>query len=219
MFALVNGQELILGPIKFNIRMINYELNELGLNRRVITSDYTQVPIHFTDNIHLLLARNEIPEYNHKFETISQHSHTITETEVIFTYIKTEKSLEQIKAERKTEVAPIRKLKESKNIEVYINGVPVQVSIDRNNRLALIVKMLSNEGTYKFKFNSDTWVDITKNDLQYIIAQIDTSVQEAFDWEYNKLQEIDACETKEAVYEVVIERPVQESTIIEIANA
>ncbi len=208
MFALVNGQELILGPIGFNIKMINYELEELELPHRVRTTDYTQVPIHFTDEVHILSARDETPEYDPRFETISQSSHMITDTEVIFSYIKTEKSLEQIKAERKVEVAPLRREKESTKISLNINDTPIEVSTNRENRLLFVSKMMTGEGPYNFKFDSEVWVEVTKENLQYIISQIDIKVQEAFDWEYSKLQEIDACETKEAVYEVIIREPI-----------
>jgi len=52
-------------------------------------------------------------------------------------------------------------------------------------------------------------LQITTEDLQTIIQSIDLKVQEAYDWELAKLQEIDACETKEAVYEVEIVPPVE----------
>ena len=45
--------------------------------------------------------------------------------------------------------------------------------------------------------------------MEYILAQIDTKVQEAFDWELSKLNEIESCETKEAVYNVVIVPPLE----------
>lgn len=213
MFALVNGQELLLGPIGFNIKMINSELEELELPNRVITSDYTQVPIHFTNDVHILPVRNEAPEYDSRFETITQVSHTITDTEVIFYYEKTEKPLEQIKAEYKALVAPIRRDKETTHITLNLYDSNITVSTSRENRLGLISKIMSGEGPYNFKFNNDTWIEITKNDLKYIVSQIDLKVQEAFDWEYNKLQEIDACKTKEAVYEVVIQEPIIPETL------
>jgi hypothetical protein len=52
-------------------------------------------------------------------------------------------------------------------------------------------------------------LEITTAELQYILNQIDIKVQEAFDWEYTKLVEIDACETIDDVYAVVIREPVE----------
>jgi len=45
MYALVNGQELLLGPIAFNYRMINSVLEEeLEVDYRVTSQDYQKVP-------------------------------------------------------------------------------------------------------------------------------------------------------------------------------
>jgi hypothetical protein len=216
MFALVNGQELILGPIGFNIKMINYELEELELPYRVKTSDNTLVPIHLTENVHILPSRSEVPEYDPRFETIHQVSHIITDDEVVFYYEKNEKSLEQIKNERKIEIAPIRRLKESTMISLLINNTSIQVTTDRSNRLSLVSKMISNDGPYNFKFDNNVWVEVTKEDLQYIVSQIDLKVQEAFDWEYNKLQEINNCTTKEDVYDVILQESVISPTEPEV---
>jgi len=54
-FALVHNNQLILGPIRFNVRMINSELEDLELRDRISPKSYLHVPIHFSDGItHLL---------------------------------------------------------------------------------------------------------------------------------------------------------------------
>ena len=46
MYALINGQELVLGPMAFNYRMINSVLEEeLEVSFRVTPQDYQNVPI------------------------------------------------------------------------------------------------------------------------------------------------------------------------------
>jgi hypothetical protein len=210
MYALVNGQELLLGPIAFNYRMINSVLEEeLEVEYRVTSQDYQNVPIHFTEDIKILPARNEIPEYDPRFQTVSQTIHTITDTEVVFVYTVSDKPLEQIKGEYKVGVKPERQRRENTSIEVTINNSTITVSTDRENRLALTSKYIAGPGPHNFKFDNGTWLEITTEDLQTIISAIDSKVQEAFDWELAKLQEIDACETKEAVYEVEIVLPVE----------
>jgi hypothetical protein len=212
MFALVNGQELLLGPIAFNYRMINSVLEEeLEVDFRVTSQDYQNVPIYFTEDIKILPARNDIPEFDPRFQTVSQTSRTITDDEVVFTYTISDKTLEQIKGEYKAGVKPERQRKENTSIEVTINNSTITVSTDRENRLALIAKYVAGPGLHNFKFDNGTWLEITTEDLQTIIQAVDTKVQETYDWELAKLQEIDTCETKEAVYEVEIvpsvERP------------
>jgi len=214
MYALINGQELLLGPVAFNYRMINSVLEEeLEVNFRVTSNDYQSVPIIFTEDIKILPARNEIPEYDSRFQTVSQTSHEITETEVVFYYGISDKSLEQIKAEYKAAVAPERWNKENTTVTVTINDKEITVSTSRDNRLSIVSKLLSGDGPYNFKFNDGVWVEISKTNLQTILTEIDKVVQAAFDWELDKLAEIDACVDGNAVYAVEIFPPVERPVI------
>ena len=210
-YALVNGQQLLLGPIDFNCRMINSVLEEeLEVDFRVTSNDYQSVPIIFTEDLKILPARNYIPEYDPRFQSVSQTSHIITDVEVVFSYSVSDKSLEQIKNERKAEVAPERWNKENTTVTVTLNDKDITVSTSRDNRLSLVSKLLSGDGPYNFKFNNGVWEEISKTDLQTILNEIDNVVQAAFDWELAKLAEIDACVDGEAVYAVVIVPPVEQ---------
>lgn len=205
MYALINNQQLLLGPIAFNYRMINSVLEEeLELDYRVTSQDYQNVPIEITKNVKILPALNDIPEHDPKFQYLTGPVHEITNTQVIFHYQVADKPLEQIKDERKALVAPERWNKENKNITITINNNDITVSTSRDNRLAIVSKLLSSDGPYNFKFDNGFWEEITRNDLQNILNQIDVVVQEAFDWELTKLEEINACETAEEVYQVEI---------------
>ena len=210
MYALINGQELLLGPIGFNVRMINSELEELELPERfrVSSSDYQNIPLSITNEVKILPARNQQPEFDPKYEYLYGPVHEIKEDEVVFNYWKADRTLEDIKAVYKLRVKPERQLRENTSINVTVNSTEVEVSTDRENRLALTSKVVSGEGPFNFKFDNGVWVEVSKVDLQTIISAIDAKVQEAYDWELAKLQEINACETKEAVYEVEITPPV-----------
>jgi hypothetical protein len=214
MYALINGQELILGPIAFNYRMINDELEELEVDFRVSSNDYQSVPITFTEDIKILPTRNEVPEHDPRFQSASQSSHEITDSEVVFYYSVNDKSLEQIKAEYKLGVKPERQRRENTTVGVTVNGSAITVSTSRDNRLSLVSKLLSSDGPYNFKFDNGVWAEISKTDLQTILTEIDTVVQAAFDWELAKLAEIDACESAEAVYEVEIVPPVEKPGVV-----
>jgi hypothetical protein len=213
MYALVKGQQLLLGPVGFNYRMINSVLeDELELVERVYSNDAQRVPFTIVDDVQILPARYEdsFAEFDPRFEERTGPIHTIYQQEVVFSYSKREKPLEQIKAERKIEIAPIRREKENGTISTTIGGTEIVVSISRENRLVLASKLTGGDGPYNFKFENNTWAEVTKSDIESILLQIDIKVQEAFDWELAKNQEIDACETKEAVYEVVIREPLPE---------
>lgn len=209
MYALINGQELLLGPIAFNYRMINSELEDLEIDYRVTSNDYQSVPLSITDDIRILTAKYENPECDSKFEYLSNVTYEIVENEVIFRHDKITKSLEQIKDEYKLQVKPERQKRENTTITITVNNTEVIVSTDRENRLSLTSKLISNDGPFNFKFANGVWVEVTKEDLQSIITAVDAKVQEAFDWELSKLAEIDACKTGEEVYEVEIAPPVE----------
>ena len=214
MYALINGQELLLGPIAFNYRMINSVLEEdLEVEFRVTSQDYQNVPITFTEDIKILPARNDVPEYDPRFQSVSQISHTITDTEGVFGYGVADKSLEQIKGERKAEVAPERWNKENTTVTVTLYSKTITVSTSRENRLALVSKVVSDGGMHNYKFDDGEWLEISSADLVTILNAIDDVVQAAFDWEYAKLAEIDACVDGEAVYAVVIVPPVEPPVI------
>ena len=49
MYALIHNSQLILGPIQYNYRMINGELEELEIEGRVTPRDYENIPIQFDE--------------------------------------------------------------------------------------------------------------------------------------------------------------------------
>jgi hypothetical protein len=241
-FALVHNNQLILGPIRFNVRMINSELEDLELRDRISPKSYLHVPIHFSDGItHLLPIERVIPENDSKYHNIGNFiweivteklSNDVSVTDddsvnmkvgedgevvysygtfadidvpakVVFTHTITNKTLEEVKALRKQEVAPYRREKENTTITLIVNDTEVKVSTSREERLMLASKLSASPGPHNFKFEN-TWLEITTEQLQYIVSEVDKVVQEAFDWELAKLQEIDACLTIDEVHDVIV---------------
>ena len=193
----------------FNVRYINSELEDLDVEERISPQSYTDLPIHFSDNeTHLVLIEKLVPENDVKYHNIGNFTWEITKendvpVKVLLTYPIIDKTLEEVKELRNQEVSPYRREKENTTISVNLNGTSVEVSTSREERLLLASKLSAAPGPHNFKF-SNTWLEITIEQLQTIVSEIDVKVQEAFDWELSKLQEIDACETIDSVYDVVI---------------
>lgn len=126
----------------------------------------------------------------------------------IFNYPIHERTLEDIKYQYKLNVKPERKNKENQIITITVNNTEVQVSTSREERDQFVTKLIScsniENASHNYKFRGDVWVSIGCTEIQYILEQIDHVVQEAFDWELAKIEEIDACLTAEEVYNVVI---------------
>jgi hypothetical protein len=207
--SLVHKNQLILGPMGFNIRMINSELEDLELNEKITSQSYGELPIHFSDNLtHLLPIEKNIPLYDSKYHNIGNFAWEIIEennipVKVKYNYIIENKTLGEVKELRKGEIVPIRKEKENISIKVNINNKEILVSTSREERLLLVSKLFVCSDTCNYKF-LNTWEEITKENLQYIIEEIDKIVQKSYDWEVQKLSEIDSCETIDQVYEIEI---------------
>ena len=207
--ALIHNNSLELGPMGFNVKYINADLEDLEVEERISPQSYTDLPIHFSDGLtHLLPIEKVVPENDPKYHNIGNFTWEIIEEDgtpvkVVFTYAIGDKTLEEVKVIRKQEVSPYRKEKENTIITLDVNGNSVQVSTSREERLLLASKLSAAPGPHNFKF-SNTWLEITTEQLQTIVSAIDVKVQEAFDWELAKLQEIDACETIDEVYDVIV---------------
>lgn len=219
--ALVHNNSLILGPMGFNVRYINSELEDLEIEERISPQSYVNLPIHFSDNLtHLLPLEKNIPNYDPKYHNVGNFSWEIIEEnnipiKVLLNYSIVDKPIEEVKEFFKKEVSIIRKEKENKNILITINGVQIETTTSREERILLSSKLLSFVESCNYKF-SNAWLEITAENLQYIISEIDKVVQSAFDWELSKFKEIDACETIDDVYNVEIRETQQnQETIIE----
>jgi hypothetical protein len=209
--ALIYDGSLNLGPIGYNYRMINSDLEDLGVEERIGPQNYAQIPIHFSDGLtHLVAIEKEMPPYDPKYHNVGNFSwEIISENDVPIkvklTYPVVEKTLEEVKELRKREISPIRKQKENEVISLTVNDTEIETSISREERLLLASKLTSSPGTHNYKFRN-TWLEITEENLQYIISQIDTKVQESYDWELSKIQEIDSCSTIDEVYNVILQQ-------------
>lgn len=207
--ALIHNNSLELGPMGFNVKYINADLEDLEVEERISPQSYTDLPIHFSDGLtHLLPIEKVVPEHDPKYHNIGNLAWEIIEEDgtpvkVVFAYPIVDKTLEEVKIIRKQEVSPYRREKENTTITLDINGNSVQVSTSREERVLLASKLSAAPTSCNYKFLSG-WLEVTTENLQYIISEIDKVVQEAFDWELAKLQEIDACETIDEVYDVIV---------------
>ena len=207
--ALIHNNQLILGPIKFNHLMIKSELEDLNITDEISFQSYQKLPIHFSDGLtHLLPSEEIIENYDGKYQYVGNLTWEIVELDNIpikvnFNYPIINKTLEQSKNEVKAKLAPLRRKKENTILKININDTEIEVSTSREERMIISSKIVSSSGPYNYKFNN-TWMEITKEQLQHIFNLIDIKIQEAFDWEYSKIQEIDNCSTIDEVYDVLI---------------
>lgn len=194
MFALLNNNELVLGPIEFNYRLINSVLeDELEVDYRIKPSDHSRVPIFITETIKLLKVIEDKPEYDSRHEKIYLSRYEILNDNIVFYYEKSFVDLDIIKSKYSEIISNERWIRENSGHIIHlINNTEVKISTNRETRISLVTKLASRSGSYNFKFG-DIWVEITGEDLGNIIAKIDQKIQIDFDWELEKLNEITLC--------------------------
>lgn len=194
MFALLNDNELVLGPIEFNYRLINSVLeDELEIDYRIEPSDHARVPIIITEKIKLLKVVEDKPQYDPRYEEILLYKYEIINDEVIFYYQKSNIDFDKIKNEYKKVISNERWIREnSGHITHLINNTEIKVSTNRETRISLVTKLASGSGPYNYKFG-DVWVEITGEDVGNIITKIDEKIQVDFNWELQKINEINLC--------------------------
>ena len=164
--ALIHNNSLELGPMGFNVRYINSELEDLEVEERISPQSYTDLPIHFSDNItHLLPLERNTPSHDPKYHNIGNFGWEIIKendipVKVLLTYPITDKTLEEVKELRKQEVSPYRREKENTILTLTINYTQVEVSTSREERLLLASKLSAAPGPHNYKF-SNTWLEIT----------------------------------------------------------
>lgn len=194
MFALLNDTELVLGPIEFNYKLINSVLeDELEVYYKVASTDYARVPLYITEKIKLLRVIYDKPEYDSRYQEISLYKYDVIDDNVVFYYEKKDIDLEKIKEKYKSLIANERWSRENSGYIIHsINNTEVKVSTSRESRISLITKLASGNGPYNFKFG-EIWLEITSQDISNIITKIDEKVQLDFDWELEKINEINSC--------------------------
>lgn len=192
MYAIISNGNIIQTLLKWNPRMISSILQEeLELDIKVHFPDEANVPWIINEETKIFQVREIKPEYNPKIEELTGPNWEITEDLAIANYEVKPLILQIAKANLIQQLSSERKSREIKDIKVTVKGQEVTVSTDRESRAVYSSKILSiGDLTAYWKF-PETWMEITKSDLEIIISEIDKVVQAAFDWEFAKLNEIE----------------------------
>ena len=205
MYAIVHNNFVILTQPNWNTRMFTNILEEeCGIQKRILLADEQTLPMILNDYTKILRVITNYPEYNPKIEWLDGPNYTVTEDNVVANY--TVKPLDIIIAKGNLidKLPALRYEREKKSIDITVQDLNLNISTDRETRSTFTNKLLAiGENTINFKFQ-EGWLNLSKADLEYIIQQIDFAVQEAFDWELSKTNEINACQTHEEINNIVL---------------
>ena len=205
MYAIVHNNFVILTQPNWNTRMFTSILEEeCGINRRILLADEQTLPMILNENTKILKVYLNTPEYNPKIEWLDGPNYTVTEDNVVANYTVKPLDLTIAKGNLIDKLPALRYEKEKKSIDITVQDLNLNISTDRETRATFTNKLLAiGNNSINFKFK-EGWLNLSKADLEYIIQQIDFAVQEAFDWELSKTNEINSCKTLEEINNIVL---------------
>lgn len=212
MYALAHKGRVLAGPMPWNRGIFDGNLQKLKITKLLPRVAPEQLPLVIDEDTAIYEVEYQRPQHNEKIHYLEGPYWEFTETKAIATYLVKDKSLDSIKGNLKQQASAERWKKEVAGISVTVQGKPVSVSTERGSRDVFLQRysIMSEEEVIDWKF-AEGWVALTKADLGSIVTAILNHVQESFNWEHTKSQEIDAKATAEELDAVVVVEESEES--------
>ena len=213
MFVIVQNDNVILGPMKWNrFRFQNVIEEDCEITVTLPNRNPNCEPIIVNEEIKILPVQDIGSDrpFNPKIEFAYGPFWTFTETHAISSYTVLSKSIDQVKYELKSQAASERWRKEISGIKVTVQDNEITVDTNRGERDIFVQKyLLMNENdTVMWKF-PELWLNLTKSNLGFIVSSGATHVQQAFEWEATMIAQIDSCTTLEQLDSIIIVEPPQ----------
>lgn len=210
MYVLTINDKVVLGPINWNSKMFNSEIEEAtGVDPKLFPSDENNVPLNLDNGVQIRKCIEVRPSLNSKIEMFNGPFWTYTDTLGIATYTVNFKPLDLIKGDLKNVAAAERYKKEIAGVTATIQNQEVTIDTARGVRDIFVQKFLlmGDTDTVQWKF-PEGWLNLTKSDLGLIVQTGANYIQEQFEWEQLIVNQIDAATTPQELDAIVIVEPV-----------
>ena len=207
MFVIVHNNSVILGPMRWNrFRFENFLVEELEVSTTLPQQNSSVVTV--SDEISIYPIQGSLdPVFNPKIEILHGPFWEFTDSAAISSYQVLSKTVESVKNELKSLAAAERWNRENTQVSVTINDISCDFKTDRETRMVLQNALTSPSDANVWKVAGDTWVTLTKVDLQNILTAVLTHVQASFDWEHSIVTQINAAETLAELDTIQITQP------------
>ena len=202
MYALLDNNQIKVGPRQYNAAFFNQYLQEQQITDFTFPDEYSDTTaISVTPTIKLVkVAPVTYPQYNSLTEQIQGPTYNTATDPIGVSYTVVDRSLEAAKSDLKNTLAAIRYNRETSGIKVTIQGKEVSVDTGRGDDRNIWFQsfmLLSDGQTQQFKFPKEqVWLDLTKSDIGTIVQAIMLHIQSAFEWESTEAAKIDAVTSK-----------------------
>jgi ligand-binding SRPBCC domain-containing protein len=192
MYVLVHKERVLAGPMGWNRAIFEGNLKKLNISFGLSREAPNNLPLTIDENTKIYEAILEYPEHNKKIEY--PHGPFWKFTNIATgTFKLLPIHVDLIKGTLKEIVSKNRYEKEISGVEVTIQNKNIKFDTARDRRIIFVEKLISmaDSSTINWK-HENQFLALTKNDVHTIVNRINEHVQNAFDWELNKIQEIDS---------------------------
>ena len=210
----LNRQHVLLGPIFWNQRMFQSEIDALyddgEISARVFAPPIEQPFADLGEGVEVLsVVSTEIPNHDPVYQQLVGPFWRYNARDVVETYEVTDIDLSVVKAKLKEVAAAERYKKEVAGPKMTIQGVEVSLDTTRDGRHVFVQKylLMSDTDTVEWKF-PESWLTLTRAELGLVVATGAQHIQDQFTWEAGIVAQIDAATTAEELKAIVIVEPV-----------
>lgn len=207
MFVIVHDNRVILGPMRWNrFRFENEIFEECEISVTLPNRNDAFEAINVSDCIRILpIQGTENPPYDTVIETLHGPFWQFTDTHAISSYEVMKLPVDAVKNQLKAKAAEERWRCEIAGFDLELQGQTVRIDTNRGSRdgYAQQYMLLADGSTVNWKFSS-CWLTLSKTELGTIAAAVTAHVNNSFNWEAEKISEIDACLTLEALSSVTV---------------
>lgn len=210
MFALVYNGKIEVGPRDWSWPPFKSFLDDNILDTSALPRTVPNGPI-VTDTWKILpVEAPSMPTIVAPYEQPAGPYWTIHEDHITGEYQVAPINMEVVKSQLKATVTANRYEVEVQGILLTIQGQQVTIDTARGSRDIFFQTYLAlgEAETVNWKF-PETWLELTKLDLGLIVQSGKAHIQSTFDWEKDKLLEIDAATTREELEALTLRHPSQ----------
>ena len=199
MYVLEHQNQVINGPRTWNYHSFQSSLeDDLEIIISLPRQKYDNDIIVINDDTHIYKAELVSPEHDPKFEYLHGPFWDFTTGIAVGTYTKETYDVNTIKGKLKEIVTANRYNKEIAGVKTTVQGLEVTIDTSRDGRNIFVHKyvLMQDTDVAEWKF-PEGWLTLTKSELGQIVSVGASYIQSQFDWEKNKMIEIDGLETVE----------------------
>lgn len=189
-YALVHNNQIKVGPRDYHTGFFTdyLEKNNASYN---FPFDAPTESLTINDEITLVPVQDPVtPDYHPVTEQLAGPFYEVNTTLITGTYNVVDVPIDAARNKMKEILATLRYFKENKVIDVTVQNTLVKIDTSRGSTRDFWTQtylLMGDNDTKLVKFINGVWLTLTKSDVNTILTEINTTVQDAFAWENQQI--------------------------------